>query len=153
MSSFSSPLFPSLPPHPPASLWTFAMLSFTRRRQTEFTHPLIVSIPSIMFHPLIRGTSPYSLISRSPTLSLLIPLYLSQFLHLSLSLGISFLSAFYSKSNRKAFIQPNLRDSGYIWFAWCREMLYQGKGWRARQSDRKREGNIVLIWYWLITKW
>lgn len=83
----------------------------------EFTHPLIVSIPSIMFHPLIRGTSPYSLISRSPTLSLLVPLYLSQFLHLSLSLGISFLSAFYSKSNRKAFIQPNLSDSGYIWFA------------------------------------
>lgn len=108
---------------------------------------------SIQLHFLIRGTAPYQAISH-PFAS---PLYiLSLCLNLSLPLGISFLSAFYSKSDRKALdTQPNLKDSGYIWFAWYREMFHQWKRWRASQKGKNtRKEREILIWYGLIkTGW
>lgn len=128
---------PSLPLH----LWTFAVLSLTSRGQKC---PVCCWIP-----PPFDGLHSFYHVSsfNKRHLFLLANLLLSLSLHrpLSLSLGISFLSAFYSKSNRKAFIQPKLRDSGYIWPAWNTEMLYQGKRWRAKQSDREPEECIVLI--------
>lgn len=62
---------------------------------------------------------------------------------------MSFLSAFYSKSDHKAFIQPNLRDSGYIWLAWCREMLHQGGMESKSKKEKKNTGEEreILIWY------
>lgn len=70
----------------------------------------LVSVPSIMFQSSNKRHLP-SFADRSVGPSLPSCLY---FPH---SLGISLLSAFYSKSNRRAFIQPNLGDSGYIWLA------------------------------------
>lgn len=69
-----------------------------------------------------------------------LPLSFSLFLSVSLSFsGDTFLSAFYSKSNRRASIEPKLRQSGYISPDWYREMLYPGRRARARQSDREEE--------------
>lgn len=125
-----------------------AVLPFTRRWQilyvscckicTPFDSPPILLFSFIFWHhPLSTNLPPFRF-----------NLSLSLSLNLSVSLGMSFLSAFYSKSDHKAFIQPNLRDSGYIWFAWCREMLHQWKRWRAGQKGKKhrgREGNCHLI--------
>lgn len=128
-------------PFPPCSV---DVCPSTRRRQKcpvccWSPHPWIISILSITFHPLMRH-----LLSLSPSFSPSLSVYL---VSLSLSLGIYFLSAFYSKSNHKAFIQPKRRESGYIWPAW--EMLYQER--RVRAAQRGKGGDTSLIWCWLIT--
>lgn len=91
-------------------------------------------LPLIVFHPPIRGTSLLLLPASVPPSRLYVSLW-----------GISCLSAFYSKSNHKAFIQPKLRESGYMWPAICREMLHQRRRRRVAQSDRGREGFSDLM--------
>lgn len=132
--TFLSSIFYLLHLSSPSPLWTFAMLSLTRRRQKcpvsfwvpppfDGIHSLYNVSSSNKRHLLLLANLPPSFCwSHS----------LSQCLYLSLSPGISLLSAFYSKSNHKAFIQAKLRDSGYIWPAWYREMLYLWRRWGAR---------------------
>lgn len=115
------------------------------------------SYASIQLHLLIRGTTPYQAISH-PFASPLVILSLFFSLSLPLSLGIAFLSAFYSKSDRKALdTQPNLRDSGYIWSAWYREMFHQWERWRASQKGGRGgstgEERDIVIWYGLTKTW
>lgn len=133
------------------------MLSFTRRWQIcllYHMHPPFDNPPSF-YHVSSSKKRHLPLLAISHSrCSLFLSPSLSVSLYVCLSLGTSFLSAFYSKSDRKAFIQPNLRDSGYIWFAWRREMLHLWMRWRVRQTvEKERERVIVLIWYELIAKW
>lgn len=110
------------------------------------------SYPSIQLYFLIWGTTPYQAISHPFASPLFI---LSVSLSLSHPLGISFLSAFYSKPDHKALdTQRNLRDSGYIWFAWYREMFHQWKRWRASQKgNNTREERGIVIGYELTKTW
>lgn len=98
------------------------------------------SFSNMRHHPLSGDLPPFCF----PSLYF-VSLFLS--LNLSLPQGISFLSAFYSKSDRKALdTQPNLRDSGYIWFASYREMFYQRERWRASQTGKNaREEKEIAI--------
>lgn len=116
---FSFPYFcPTflLSSHPSSSR---PMLSLTSRRQR--------CLFSVWFPLPFNTLHSHYHISSSNKRHLLLAIFpplLCICLCLSLSPGISFLSAFYSKSNHKAFIEPELRESGYIWPAWCREMLF-----------------------------
>ncbi|MEQ2247479.1 hypothetical protein ILYODFUR_009776 [Ilyodon furcidens] len=96
---------------------------------------LTSTLPSIIFHTLIRGTS-FHQGFLSPPLWIRISLSLS--VCLSFSGGYFFLSAFYSKSNRKAFIQLKSRESGYMWPALSGEMLHQSRRGRGRCTDGGR---------------
>lgn len=85
------------------------------------THPLILLLSIYSASCFNERHHPYQAISHhfaSPVCICILSLSFFLSLNVSLPLGISFLSAFYSKSDRKALdTQPDLRDSGYIWFA------------------------------------
>lgn len=123
--------------------WIFSVLILTSRRQRyaacfqepPHPHPSVNIHPTIIFHSLIRGTS-FHQGFLSP------PLWISVSLSVSLYFpgGYLFLSAFYSKSNHKAFIQPKSRESGYMWSALSGEMLHQREG----EEDAQMRGEERL---------
>lgn len=128
---------------PLSSSQTLAMSPFTSRRQMclacLWIHLQSYCLGSVYHVSIPNKRHLPSFADRSVGPSL------SPCLCFSHSLGIFLLSAFYSKSNRRAFIQPNLGDSGYIWLARGSEMLYQGWRWGARQARKKIRGTYPSL--------
>lgn len=133
---FSFPYFcPTylLSSHPSSSR---PMLSLTSRRQ-RCLFSVWFPLPFNTLHSRYHISSS----NKRHLLLAIFPPLLCICLCLSLLPGISFLSAFYSKSNHKAFIEPELRESGYIWPAYMQRNAFSLE---ARKSKTVQTGGMRL---------